>query len=114
MAVTFLVNGTVSPSVALYERTGVHLFVQLAGGAYAVVKGVGLQLLLQNAANSHCPAPQLLPLDILWNLLFAATKMLRCPRSILLSSLVGSASRKRLLRLKREDTRGGANTTGQG
>ena len=65
VAVTFLVNETVYPPVTLYERTGVRLSVQLAAGAYAVVEGVGLQLLLQNAANSRCPAPQSMPPDML-------------------------------------------------
>ena len=65
LAVTFLVNDTVYPPVMLYERTGVLLSVQLAGGVYAVVKGVGLQLLSQNAANSRCPAPQSMPPDML-------------------------------------------------
>jgi hypothetical protein len=54
--VTFLVNDTVYPPVTLYERTGVQLSVQLAGGVYAVVKGIGLQLSSQNAANSRCPS----------------------------------------------------------
>jgi hypothetical protein len=53
-AVTFLVNDTVYPLVKLHELTGVQLSVQLASGVYTVVKGVGLQLLLQYATNCWC------------------------------------------------------------
>jgi hypothetical protein len=67
--------------------------VQLAGGVYAVVKGVGLQLLSQNAANSLCPAPQSMPPDIVQDLLlFAATRVLDSGESI--SALVAGRIRK--------------------
>jgi hypothetical protein len=49
VAVAFLVRATVIPSVELYERNGVQLSLQLAGGVYTVDKGLALQLVLQKA-----------------------------------------------------------------
>jgi hypothetical protein len=49
VAVAFLVRATVIPSMELYERNGVPLSLQLAGGVYTVDKGLALQLVLQKA-----------------------------------------------------------------
>lgn len=48
-AVVFLVKAMPRPPSREYEATGVQLSVQLTGGVYTVVKGVGVQLLSQNS-----------------------------------------------------------------
>lgn len=69
VAVTFLVNCTASRAsdekIVVKVKSGVQYCVQLVGAAKAVVKGVGVQLEEQEAANSLCPAPQSLPPDII-------------------------------------------------
>jgi hypothetical protein len=94
VAVKFLINDALYPPSKLYEFTGVQLSAQLAGGVYTVVKGVGLQLLLQKAANSLYPAPQSMPPDMLWAVV-RSNESIGTPRPAVVLLLGRSATRGR-------------------